>query len=125
MTRLFRLFLLFTLALVLLYAFHRIMDPAPLPALGAVASGLLACALRANWRWLVGGTLLGLMAGAGVHAYSHFVEGRVESVSQVFRHVAADAGIGLVPAIGVLGIIVTVDRLISPLRHGANRTNCV
>jgi len=123
MTRLFRLFLLLTLALVLLYAFHRMMAPAPIPALGAVASGLLACALRANWRWLACGTLLGLLAGAGVHASSHFVEGRVESVSQVFRHVAADAGIALVPAIVVLGIMVTVDSLLFPRRSGANRTN--
>lgn len=99
------------------------MEPAPIPSLGAVASGLLACAFRANWRWLICGTSLGLLAGACAHAYSHFAEGRAASVSQVSRHVAADAAIGLVVAIVVLGIIVTVDSLTFPGRCGRPRDN--
>jgi hypothetical protein len=104
--------------LVLLYLFHRVMDPAPIPALGAVASGLLAFTLRANWRWLGWGALFGLLAGAGVHVYSHVVERRVESVSQVSMHVAANAALGLVVAMAVFGIVVIVDRLMFPRLGG-------
>ena len=104
MPRLFRLFVLVTLALVLLFLAHLILEPAPIPALGAVAGGLVACAFRANRGWLIGGTFLGLLAGACAHACSHFVEGRVESISQLSTHVAADAANGLGVAIVVLGI---------------------
>lgn len=123
MKRLFRPFLLISLALGLLYLFHLAMDPAPIPALGAVASGLLAFAFRANWRWVACGTLPGLFAGAGVHAYSHFVEGRVESISELFMHVTANAFVGFIVAIFVLGIVVKLDSLMFPRSLGSSETN--
>jgi hypothetical protein len=119
----FRLFLLLALALVLLSLFHLVMEPAPIPSLSAVTSGLLACAFRANWRWLGCSILLGLLAGACVHAYSHFAEGRAESVSQMCRHVGADAALGLAGAIVVLGIVLIVDRLLFPDKGGRMRAN--
>lgn len=112
MPRLFRFLVLLTLALLLLFLAHLILNPAPIPALGAIASGLLACAFRASWRWLTGGTFLGLLVGVCAHAYSHLVEDRAESVSQLSTHLATDAVTGLSVAIVVLGIILIFDGLL-------------
>ena len=114
MPRVFRFFVLVTLASVLLVLAHLILKPAPIPALGAVAGGLVACAFLANRAWLLAGTGLGLLAGACVHAYSHFVEDRIESASQLSTHIGADAVKGLGVAIVVLGILLIFDRLLFP-----------
>jgi hypothetical protein len=119
--RSFRILLLIALASILLYGVHRLMNPAPITALGAMAGGLLALVFRPNWRWLGLGGLLGLLAGAVAHACSHIVEGRVASSASLFAHVVTDAPVGLLAAAAILAIIDVVDRLAFPGRSLVRR----
>jgi hypothetical protein len=82
-----------------------IFQPVPMPLAGAAALGWLGFWIlpvrRERWGcvigWLVGGLL-----GAAAHARSHAVEGRVQSATDLARHVGLDLGAGLLVAAAIL-----------------------
>ena len=78
-----------------------------------IAGGLLALWLCDSARWWAIGALAGWLMGARIHAYSHVSEGRAASGHELFVHVGADAGLGLVVGILILGVIAAVDSLVS------------
>lgn len=105
-----RFLILALAAAVLFYGFHRLTDPAPIPALTAVVAGLIAIVVRARWPMFLGVIVAGLAIGIGIHARSHIVENRADSLASLAAHVAGDAAIALAGALVILGIVVAVDR---------------
>jgi hypothetical protein len=96
-------------ATVMLVIANRILNPAPIPAVGMIAGGLLAFYVRDRLRWMAMGAVAGWALGISVHTYSHFAEGRVTSGSELVSHVGVNAGLGFVVGAGVLGIVLCLE----------------
>jgi hypothetical protein len=96
-------------ATVMLVIANRILNPAPIPAMGMIAGGLLAFYIRDRLRWLAIGAVAGWALGISVHTYSHFAERRVSSGSDLVAHVGVNAALGFVVGAVVLGIVMCLE----------------
>lgn len=105
-----RFLILAPVAAGLFYLFHRLIDPAPIPAVTAVIAGLIAVVVRTRRSLLIGAIIAGLALGIGIHAWSHIVENRVASLPAFAAHLAGDAALALAGALVILGIVAAVDR---------------
>lgn len=100
-------------ATVMLVIANRIVNPAPIPAVGMIAGGLLAFYVRDRLRWLAIGAGAGWALGISVHTYSHFAEGRVTSGSELVSHVGANAALGFAVGTVALGIAFCLEWFIT------------
>lgn len=94
------------LVLIGLGVVHQLFDPAPLPAAGVVAGGLLALLAGASRRGVFMAAVAGGLVAVAAHLYSHVAEGRVDSLTQVSGHALRDAALG--GALGTFLLLVGV-----------------
>ncbi len=112
MAKLSSLALAAVVAACLLFVANRLVNPVPIPAVGVIVGGLIGFSMRKGSLWLVISGSTGCLIGAGVHAYSHFAEGRVQSASQLISHVLGDTGVGILIGTAVLGAVKATNSLV-------------
>ena len=102
-------------ATVLFAGVHFVLQPAPVPALGSLAGGLVAYWIVRHKRYSAAavGAIVGSLVGVGFHFYSHYSEGRIEEPPEgIALHLVKDGLFGLLIAGLILAVTIwAVGRL--------------
>lgn len=100
-------------AALLLWVADAVLQPVPMPVGGAVLFAFIAYwTPHGTMRRCIIGAAIGLAIGAVAHSMSHILEDRVDAVTGMALHVAADAAISAIVATVILAISISPIQLI-------------
>jgi len=113
MNRTLGLMLLTAAVVALLSVAHAMMNPMPIAAATTGLGGLVAIWVfrRRTTRGIATCAAAGALVGTALHAYNHFIEGRMHPDEGLLSHVAADAALGIAIGAAALALPMMLSRL--------------